>query len=329
MRFSMARPLRSETGMPRILRRLGMVALVILGASPASALSVKYQYRLSNFSGVVPYSDVQIFADRYHDEVYVGEGDAVRVFNAAGMEIFQFSHDAMASGSISDLAVDKSGDVLILSYRPPAPDRPGGAQVTRYDYRGEAERIVEVSGLPADLGDFVPNRMALQGDEIAFASTSRCLIVFTDLSGGYRRHVDLLEAIPKGDTAREGAELGGFFIDGDGAIIYTIPTAFRAFRRNPDGTTVSWGKAGSAPGAFGVVGAVLEDDAKDVFVADRARGVVLAFDRNLKFIREFGRRGGRDEQLTRPGAMVLGNGGALYVTQLGFHGVAVFSISSP
>jgi hypothetical protein len=316
--------------MVRLTRVLVTLALgTALSAGPALALAVKYLYRLSNFSGVVPYSDVQICADRYHDEVYVGEGDEVRVFNAAGMEIYAFAHDAMTAGSVADIAVDKGGDILVLSYRQATADRPGGAQVTRSDYRGEAKNTFEISGLPENLAGFNPNRMLLHGDEIAFASTSRCQIVFTDASGAYRRHVDLLDALPKDDKARDGAELGGFFIDPADAILYTIPTAFRAFRRNPDGTTVSFGKSGSAPGAFGVVGAIVEDDDGDVFVADRARGVVLAFDRNFKFISEFGRRGASEEQLTRPGAIVLGNDGKLYVTQLGFHGLSVFSVTSP
>ena len=52
---------------------------VALSGSASADVNVGFLYRLSNFSGVLPYSDVQIHADRYHDEVYVGEGDAIRV----------------------------------------------------------------------------------------------------------------------------------------------------------------------------------------------------------------------------------------------------------
>ena len=308
---------------------IGLLGALALASTPSAAVSVKYLYRLSDFSGVVPYSDVQIHADRAHDEVYVGEGDSIRVFNASGMEIFEFSHDAMHLGSVADLAVDEKGDILVLSYRPGSSERPGGMQVTRYTYRGEPKGEFEISGLPGEIGDFSPNRMILHGDGIAFASTMACTVVFTDRSGAYVRHVDLLDALPAGDKGRDGAELGGLFIDAKDAILYTIPTAFHAFRRNPDGTFESFGKPGSAPGTFGVTGAILEDDAGDIFVADRARGVVIVFDPNLRYVSEFGGRGHRDERLLRPGALVLGNEGKLYVTQLGFRGVSVFAVTSP
>lgn len=314
--------------------RLGKISVLLLVGialvhRPAAALSVKHQYRLSDFSGVVPYSDVQIYADRPHNEVYVGEGDAVRVYNASGMEIFRFAHDAMRLGSVTDLAVDEKGDILVLSYRPPSPERPGGMQVTRYSYRGEPLDEFEIAALPTEISEFSPNRMLLLGDELAFVSTDRCLVVFTGPTGEYRRHLDLLAALPKDDKGREGAELGGIFIDRAGAIFYTIPTAFRAFRRNADGTTQSFGKAGSAPGTFGVAGSIVEDDHGDVFVADRARGVVLAFGPNLQYVTEFGGRGRREDRLLRPGSLALGNEDRLYVTQLGNLGVAVFNILWP
>lgn len=318
---------RCDVRFRRIL--IGLLGGLALLPTPAQAVSVKYLYRLSNFSGIVPYSDVQIYADRAHDEVYVGEGDSVRVFNASGMEIYEFAHDAMHLGTVADLAVDKKGDILVLSYRPGSATRRGGMQVTRYSYRGEPLGFFELSGLPPEIANFSPDRMILHGDEIAFASIMQCRVVFTDLSGVYRRHVDLVEALSKDDKARADAELGGFFIDGKGAILYTIPTAFRAFRRNPDGTFQSWGKPGSAPGTFGVVGSIVEDDQGDVFVADRARGVVLVFDSNFHYVMEFGGRGRRQARLVRPGALAVGNDGKLYVTQLANRGVSVFAVDSP
>jgi len=291
----------------RLLANVAVGVALCALAQPAGAVEVKYLYRLSNFSGVIPYSDVEMCADPAHDEIYVGEGDLIRVFNASGMEIYDFSHDAMSYGAILDIGVMPSGDILVLSYRQPTEARAGGSQVTRYNYRGEPLGSFEVHGLPS----------------------ASLLVVTTDFEGTYRRHVDLLATLPKNDKAREGAELGGFYVDDQGAILYTIPTAFRAFRLKPDGTADSWGKPGSGPGSFSVVGAILAAPNGYTLVADRARGAVLVFDPSLRFVREFGNRGPIVEQLNRPGLMVFGRDGKLYVSQLGYHGLSVFALTTP
>lgn len=316
----MRRPLRVATA---------LLATLVAGASVRAQLEVRFAHKLSNFSGVLPYSDVQIHADRFHDEVYVGLGDSVRVFNAAGMEIYDFTHDAMRSGSILDLAVEESGDILILSYRMATEARPGGPQISRYDYRGEPKDVFEIKNLPDSLHAFTPNRMFLRGGKLVLASSFEFLLVTAELSGTYLAQEDLQKGLEPEERSKGTGEIGGIDVDEDGTVYYTVPSAFRAYRRSPDGTIRSWGKAGSAPGSFGVTGAILSDDHGNVFVADRARGVVLAFDRNLNFVREFGSRGTRDERLSRPGALALGNAGRLYVTQLGYRGIAVFTAGPP
>jgi hypothetical protein len=313
------------------MRTLFAIALAvsIAASAPASAgVDVGFLYRLSNFSGVLPYSDVQIHADRFHDEVYVGEGDVIRVFNATGMEVFEFTHDAARLGSILDIATVENGEIFILSYCYAASECPHGPIITVYNYRGEPERTFSLTGLPDSLSAFTPNRMLYRNKKLVFASTSALKVAVTDPAGVYESHVDLLSGLEIDDRARDGAELGGFDVDASGAILYTIPTAFKAFRRKPDGTAESWGKSGSSPGNFGIAGSITEDDAGDILVADRARGVVLTFTPNLLFLKEFGSRGTREERLVGPGRLVMGNGGKLYVTQLGLRGIAVFSLTS-
>ena len=58
----------------QLMKRRVIVTLALSLFAAASAwgvVEVDFLYRLSNFSGVVPYSAVPIHADRYHDEVYV------------------------------------------------------------------------------------------------------------------------------------------------------------------------------------------------------------------------------------------------------------------
>jgi len=305
-----------------------VLAVMAAAGSTWAGVDVSFLYRLSNFSGVLPYSDVQIHADRYHDEVYVGEGDVIRVFNAAGMEVFEFTHDASSLGSILDMATTENGDILILSYCSASASCQHGPVVTSYSYRGELQRSFGLSGLPEMLSDFTPNRMLYRNKKLVFASTLALMVLQTDPSGAFESQLDLLKGLDIEDRARDGAELGGFDVDASGAILYTIPTAFKAFRRKPDGSAEAWGKSGSSPGNFGIAGAITEDDAGNILVADRARGVVLVFTPNLLFLREFGARGARDERLIGPGRLAMGNGGKLCVTQLAMRGVAVFSLTA-
>jgi hypothetical protein len=314
------------------MRRSIAIALALSIASAGSApaaVEVAFLHRLSNFSGVLPYSDVQIHADRYNDEGYVGEGDAVRVFNAAGMEIFEFIHDAMTLGSILEFAATENGDILILSYCSETMPCPQGAIVTVYNYRGEKQRSFGLSSLPEALAGFTPNRMLYRNKKLVFASTSSLMVVVTDHDGAYESHTDLLSGLELEKAARDGAQLGGFDVDAQGTILYTIPTAFRAFRRKPGENAESWGKSGTSRGNFGIAGAITADDAGNIIVADRARSVILVFGPNLLFLREFGTTGAKEARLVGPGRIAMGNGGKLYVSQLARRGVAVFSLTSP
>jgi len=305
-----------------------MLVLIAAAAPALAGVDVGFVCRLSNFSGILPYSDVQIHADRYHDEVYVGEGDVVRVFNAAGMEVFEFTHDASSLGSILDIATNESGEILILSNCSASTSCQNGPLVTVYNYRGEPLRSFGFSGLPEAHAAFTPNRMLYRDKKLVFASSFALMVIVTDATGMYEREIALLSETKLDDRARDGAELGGFDVDASGAILYTIPTAFKAFRRAPDGTAEAWGKSGSSPGNFGIAGSITEDDAGNILVADRARGVVLVFTPNLLFLKEFGSRGTRDERLVGPGRLAMGTGGKLYVTQLAMRGIAVFSLTA-
>lgn len=319
---TMMKPMRKKAA-------IGLILWIAASGSALAALDVGFLYRLSNFSGVLPYSDVQIHADRYNDEVYVGEGDAIRVFNAAGMEIFEFIHDATTLGSILEFAATENGEILVLSYCSETLPCRRGAIVTVYNYRGEVQRTFGLSGLPEALSTFTPNRMLYRDKKLIFASTSALLMVVTDAAGVYESHTDLLDGLELGDNAKDGAELGGFYVDVKGTILFTIPTAFKGFRRRPGEKADSWGKSGSSRGNFGIAGAITEDDAGNIVVADRARGVVLVFDSNLQFIKEFGEAGAREARLVGPGRVAMGSGHKLYVTQLAARGVAVFSLTSP
>lgn len=293
--------LNDESGVARRLLSIDVVSaflkivavvVLVLGTSAAAlpadgTVRVAHLYNLANFTGVVPYSDVRIYADRAHDEVYVAESNNVRVFNGAGMEIFAFGYGP-EYGAIRDLAVDESGDILLLSLNVlDTKDMPRVA-IVRCDYRGEVKETSALSNLPPELSSFTPSRMVLRTDGLLLVGTGQLWAVETDRSGVFRKSYDLAKVIGAGEKDRGEVEIFGFTADDAGDMLFTVPVLFKAFVVAPDGTIRTFGKAGSAPGMFGVAAGIETDGKGDFFVADKLRSVVMVFDKDFNFVREFG-----------------------------------------
>jgi hypothetical protein len=62
-------------------------------------------------------------------------------------------------------------------------------------------------------------------------------------------------------------------------------------------------------------------------VSDRLKSAVLIFDKNFKFVKEFGYRGRKPHNLISPRDLSLDAKGRLYVSQLSSRGVSVFKIT--
>ena len=117
--------------------------------------------------------------------------------------------------------------------------------------------------------------------------------------------------------------------NGKGNLLVTVPERFLAYAIAPDGTVREFGTAGSAPGKFGVVGAITGDREGNVLVADKQRSVVLCFDAALEFVGEFGGYGDQPESLVRPTAIQFASNDRLVVGQLANRGVSVFRVVRP
>jgi hypothetical protein len=153
--------------------------------------------------------------------------------------------------------------------------------------------------------------------------------VVTDKRGVYLKGFNFLEIIELPDKERSDKEIFGFGMDRAGNMLFTIPVLFKAYIVSPEGMmTASFGKAGSAPGMFGVVSGIDVDDLGNYLVVERLRSVVMVFDKNFQFLKEFGYRGTRPENLIQPNDLVVGNAGKLYVNQVRDRGVSVFSLAS-
>ena len=63
-------------------------------------------------------------------------------------------------------------------------------------------------------------------------------------------------------------------------------------------------------------------------MVERLRSVVMVFDKEFRFLKEFGYRGDKPGNLIRPNEVAVGNAGKIYVTQVRNRGVSVFSVTS-
>jgi len=302
-----------------------LLALSIEGdAEPA--VTAKYLYTLSNFSGAVPVSVPNISIDESAREVYVATGDAVRIFNEQGMEIYRFGSGDTVIRNIYDVAVLQDGTILLLSYSYDS-SKGYSPRIERCNYRGESPATLELQGVPAEHSEFRPTRMHCRGGLLYLADLSAMKILVITEAGEYRDAYDLAALI--GITGqREDAGMFDFSVDREGAILFTSPILGRAYRITQDRKVDVFGKRGSTAGRFGIPTSVISDDAGRYYVSDTLRCVIMVFDHQFNFITEFGARGRRPEDLIGPRSLALDSAGRLYIAQLGKRGVSVYRIAS-
>jgi hypothetical protein len=158
--------------------------------------------------------------------------------------------------------------------------------------------------------------------------SSKGRVNVTNRKGEFLREYDLLSIIDIPANERGDKEVSGFSVDGAGNMLFTVPVLFRAYVVSPDGKlAASFGRAGSAPGMFGIVGGITADEFGNYLVVERLRSVVMVFDKKFRFQHEFGYRGaGKPWNLVRPSELAVGKAGRVYVNQLRGRGVSVFSL---
>lgn len=297
----------------------------------ASAISVEakfqatYLYHLSNFYGPLPYQWASLFLDKAANEIYVidRQGGRVTIFNDAGMEIHHFG-DGNEFGSITDGAVDGSGNILLLSHR----------HIVRCNYRGEPIDKITFRDFPPEYSTLSPDRFILAENRFYLADMGAMRIVVIDEAGRFLKGYDVVSLLRhqemKGKDEKDtDTGMFGFSVDRDGNLLCTIPGLFSALRIAPDGKVTGFGRKGSGPGRFGVVSGIVSDDRGYYYVSDRLRCAVLVFDNELKFQGEFGYRGDREENLIAPNDLEIDREGRVYVAQAARRGVSVFRIAVP
>jgi hypothetical protein len=302
------------------LRVVVVACAATLCASPVfGQVRASYLYTLSNFSGLLPYSWVRVSVDQDRDETYVISGNLVRIFNPSGMEVFSFGDD-LDLGQILDAAVDSNGDIILLSYKD------SRSLLTRCNFRGLPVGSIETTNLPAGLV-FGANRMVYRNGLFYFASTADASVIIMDPSGAFRQRIELLPLVDAEDQPKSGAEVVGFAVDQEGNIYFTVPVLFKVYKLQPDGKLLSFGRSGSAAGRFGVVAGITSDSRGNLLVVDKLKCVVMAFDKDFRFLAEFGYRGFRPENLIVPDDIAIDRRDRIYVTQGRKRGISVFALS--
>jgi DNA-binding beta-propeller fold protein YncE len=317
---------KSRISIPFNLAGAVLLAGVIVGGfwcSGASAgIEATFLYTLSNFNGRVPSNWASINVDDETDEIYIADtrGGDIRIFNDKGMEIYRFGDDGRL-GTILDVAVEPDGDILVLSRTL------AGHAVIRCNFKGEPLTTVELKNLPPAFSDLAPSSMVLQQGELYLMDKASLRLAVVDPDGQFETGYDIAALINIAEDKRSATEIGGFSVDREGNLLFTVPVLFRAFKMTPDGKVFAFGRSGSAPGRFGVVGGIVADDQGYFYVADRLKSAVIVFDRDFNFQLEFGYRGFKPENLFAPRELGLDQKGRLYVSQVSNRGISVFKIT--
>ena len=304
----------------RVLLLLGVLSLTVPRLA-AAYVKPLFLYYLSNFEGVISSNWAVVQVDRRRDEIYVLDprDQDIRVFNEKGMEIYRFGDDG-SLGTMLDVAVEDDGNILVLTRQA------SRTSLRRCNFRGEPLSVLPLRGLPEAFRPFAPSLLAYRQGRIYLLDSAAMRIAVFDDKGIYRQGQDLARLIGLEDDKRAETEVGGFSVDKDGNILFTVPVLFSAYRLAPDGTLQGFGRPGSAPGKFGVVGDIDSDDRGYLYVADRLKCVVLIFDQDLTFVTEFGYRGPQPRNLIGPKNLAVDAHDRLYVSQLAGRGISVFQL---
>jgi hypothetical protein len=301
------------------------IALSGLVAAPVAAqpqpVRSSFIYRLASFTGPIPYNHARVTMDRQRNETYVLYANSVRIFNDSGMEIYQFGDD-LDLGQLADVATDEEGDIFLLAYKEYR------GSIVRCNFRGEPKSTIELRNFPKEYSDFKPNRMIYQQGNFYFASLSGLQVVVTDREGNFKNGYDLFSLLEFEEKDRENVEVVGFNVDMAGNILLTVPVLFRAFTISPTGEVNYFGKPGSAPGRFNIVGGISRDSKGNYLVVDKLKCAVLVFDKSFNFVTQFGGYGKKPEDLVFPDEIAIDRDDRIYVTQMGKRGVNVYRLGS-
>jgi DNA-binding beta-propeller fold protein YncE len=305
-----------------------LVVVIVLATYSNSAQATirgTFLYNLSSFTGAIPFSWAGLAFDREQNEVYVCDtaNGVVRIFNASGMEVYNFGEDGTLGG-IYSVAIDEDGDIFVLSYLA----IPGKTiyKVFRCNYRGDLKSEVEIKNVPPEFSKIWPINIIYRKEHLYLVDKTVMKVVVTNKDGLFENGYDIGSILRLGENKKANTGIVGFDVDKDGNLLFTIPVLFQAYKLFPDKTFVSFGHRGSAPGKFNVIAGITSDDKGNIYITDTLKCAVMVFDKDFNFQVEFGYRGFGPGNLIAPRELVVSNDGRVYVNQSRRRGVSVFKI---
>ena len=290
-------------------------------AMPAAAgVQPVYLYNLADFTGTVAYDSPRVVADRERNEIYVLYRNTVRVFNDAGMEVYRFG--IADPERIQDVAVNAGGNILTLV------SRGTEFRVTQSNYRGEPlETTISAGDVKQLFPSFSPNRMVYHDGLLYLVDMNQMLIVIMDEQGRrVRNQYDVAAILKLEEEERADSGMGGFSVDREGNMVFTIPVFFKAYRLSPDGSIASFGQPGSVPGKFNIARGIARDSKGNYLVVDVGKYGVMIFDSAFRFVTQFGSDKGRPGELISPRNVEVDAQDRVYVSQARNKGVSVFRL---
>ena len=309
----------------------GLMFLLFCLPLPAQAKSRSdYLYNLSSFTGPVASLWSRLAVDEETGEIYSlnRHVSLIQIFNESSMLVHSFGEEYQLASAV-DIAAGRNGGVYLIQAT--AAER----QLMELDYKGALQKTVDLRNLPAAFLPFAPTRLEFRDGKLYLLDAEALKLVVLTADGGFLKGYRIRELLmdAAGDDERyqkelAGMDFNGFCVDARGAMYFTAPTSFSAYRMDSDGSIRGFGRSGSGPGTFGVVAGIDVDSQGTIYVTDRLRSVVIVFDRDFKFVREFGHRGGLPENLIAPDDVVIDErNGKLYVAQAANRGVSVFRLA--
>ena len=286
----------------------------------AAEYKASFLYKLSDFSGFKPLNSARLSLDPVKQEIYAIGVGTVHIFNNSGMEVYRFEQD-QTIGTYSDIVFTSDRKMVVLAANGPR------VRLAVCNFRGEPTGEIKLTGFPPDFENFAPNRVIARNGKLFLASYNGMRVAVTDEKGAFLRGYDLVKTFELTEQQRVDTGLGGFAVDRDEVMYFSIPALANVFILRPDDTTAAFGKRGSTAGRFGVNTGVAVDNDGNILVTDKLRSTVMVFDKKFTFVTEFGRRGFGPGDFIVPDAILVDDSGKVYVSNMRKRGVVVYQLS--
>ncbi|MBI3754074.1 MAG: hypothetical protein HY266_08560 [Deltaproteobacteria bacterium] len=240
---------------------------------------IRYIKGIDGKASGLPFQGIAaIFLDSRRDELYIADDGNRRIVvtDSQGTFLYQFGYDnAKIKGSLSTIVVDKKGAIYV----------PQGDRVSLLNYKGDYTMDMDFSEVPSH-DHMLIRAMAIDNDGciyIADGAMGRIIVLDSDRKFLYQFFIS---GKPKG------IDIQAMDV-GDSKVYLLHPQSFLVtiFDKKKGEKSGYFGFMGESEGGFSMPADIKIDGKGRLVVVDGNRGAVIFFDKNGKFIFEFGGRG--------------------------------------